>query len=672
MPRLPRSPRRQSDYSPALRLVMERAFAAFAPPPTLTVSEWADRERRLSPEASAEPGQWDTARTPYLRDIMDAVNDPAVTRIVVAKASQVGYSEALNNVLGYLISEDPGPVLIIQPSLEMAEAWSKDRLAPMLRDTPCLAGRVHSPLARDSSNTLRVKVFAGGRLSIVGANSPASLASRPVRVVIADEVDRFPISAGSEGDPLQLASKRQSTFWNRRTLLGSTPTLKETSVIWREWLASDQRRFLVPCFDCGHEQPLVWSGVKWDKTLEGRHLPSTAYYTCESCGAVWTDADRHDAVARGRWAATNPDVVGIAGFHVPGFLSPWLPLADIVSEFLAARRDASLLQVWENTTLGLPTEPQQESVEGSSLLRRGENYGPQSIPNAVQLLTAGVDVQADRLEVQIVGWGAYEESWVIRYEVLAGDPTQGHVWDLLDRVLAERYHTDAGRELRVRVTCVDSGGHHQHEVLVYCQQRRRRNVFPIKGIAGPRPIWPARVSRTKTNQHVWTTGVDSAKDTVYSRLRLSEPGQGYIHFPAGAPFDQEYFAQLTSEVVKTRYTHGRPFRVWELPRGKRNESLDTFGYALAGRHATRIPVLLPQRQPERKDEQLQEDEEYLGEESAPKNIEPETGPATRPPPPQHRDRDPNEYNSLFVESRQPRKNWIRDGGPLRGSWWDRR
>jgi phage terminase large subunit GpA-like protein len=224
MPRLARSPRPRSDeYSPALRQVMARVLAAYAPPPTLTVSQWSDRERRLSPEASAEPGQWDTSRTEYLRDVMDAVNDPAITRIVVAKASQVGYTECLNNILGYLIAEDPGPVLIIMPSLETAESWSKDRLAPMLRDTPCLADKVHSPLTRDSGNTLRQKVFTGGRLAVVGANSPSGLASRPVRVVVADEVDRFGVSAGSEGDPLALAAKRQLTFWNRLTLIGSTP-----------------------------------------------------------------------------------------------------------------------------------------------------------------------------------------------------------------------------------------------------------------------------------------------------------------------------------------------------------------------------------------------------------------------------------------------------------------
>ena len=222
------------------------------------MSQWADRERRLSPEASAEPGQWDTSRAEYLRGVMDAISDPTVTRVVVAKGSQVGYTECLGNIIGFHIDQDPAPILVVQPTVEMAEAWSKDRLAPMIRDTPCLAGKVQSPLTRDSGNTLRQKVFTGGRLAIVGANSPAGLASRPVRIVVADEVDRFPVSAGSEGDPLALASKRQGTFWNRKTLVGSTPTLKETSAIWREWLASDMRHYQVPCHACGQRKR--WCG----------------------------------------------------------------------------------------------------------------------------------------------------------------------------------------------------------------------------------------------------------------------------------------------------------------------------------------------------------------------------------------------------------------------------
>ena len=202
-------------------------------------------------------------------------------------------------------------------------------------------------------------------------------------------------------------------------------------MIWREWLASDMRHYQVPCHGCGHMQALVWANVRWDKTLEGRHLPKTAHYVCESCGVAWTDADRHDAVAKGEWVASNSDAAGVAGFHIPGLLSPWVALADIVQESLMSKNDPALLQLWTNTVLGEPFEPAQETVEGSSLLQRGENYGPQSVPDAVKLLTAGVDVQGDRIEVQIMGFGAFEETWAVRYEVVPGHPAQRQVWDLL-------------------------------------------------------------------------------------------------------------------------------------------------------------------------------------------------------------------------------------------------
>lgn len=591
MPRSMRSPRRRSPEitaapEEAVNRIASATLAAFRAPTTLTVSQWADAERYLSPEASAEVGRYDTSRAEYLRGLMDAINDPTVSRVVVAKSSQVGYTEALNNVVGYFIDQDPSPLLIVQPTVEMGEAWSKDRLAPMLRDTPCLAGKVSTATSRDSSNTLRMKTFPGGRLAIVGANSPAGLASRPVRVVLADEVDRWPVSAGSEGDPLALASKRQATFWNRKTLVGSTPTIKGTSVIWREFEASDMRKFFVPCPDCDHRQVLQWSGVKWDKSPAGKHLPTTACYTCESCGSIWGDSARQGAVSRGEWRATNEDgTPGTAGFHISVLMSPWITLADVVSEFLAARKDPALLQVFVNTALGEPFEEAREKVEGNALLSRGENYGPQSMPDAVRFLTAGVDVQGDRLEVQVIGWGAFEESWPIRYEVLPGDPAQQHVWTMLDDVLRAPYYREDGQELRVRATCIDTGGHHAHQVLVYCA--RRRGVLPIKGIAGPKAIFPPRASKTKTNHRVFMVGVDTAKDTIYARLRFAEPGAGFIHFPAAEAFNAEYFRQLTSEQVQTRYSEGRPYRVWMLPPGLRNEALDTMVYALAARVATR-------------------------------------------------------------------------------------
>jgi phage terminase large subunit GpA-like protein len=571
--------------------VVTRTLALLAPPPKWTISEWSDERRFLSPEASSEPGRWNTARAEYQRGVMDAISDHGVRTVVVMKGSQVGWTEILNNSVGYFMDQDPAPLLVIQPTIELAEAWSKERLAPMLRDTPVLRGKVHEARSRDSGNTIRVKIFPGGRMAIIGANAPAELASRPIRVVLADEVDRYPVSAGTEGDPMALAAKRQITFWNRKTLLGSTPVLASTSVINREFKKSDQRRFFIPCHACDHEQHLQWSNVRWDKSPEGKHMPETAHYVCENCGSVWDDIDRWDATKKGKWRATAVSPSGIVGFHIPGLLSPWLTLEDIAREFLAAKDDPELLQVWTNTILGEPWEAPSEKVDGKSLVNRGEAYTHQTVPAGVKILVAGVDVQGDRLELQIDGYGWNEETWAVRYEVLHGDPAQQQVWQDLDALLLERYASEEGRELRVRACCIDTGGHHGNQVHEFCNKRRARRVFPTKGAAGTRPIWPKRASKTKDKRNeVFLVGVDTGKDALYGRLKISKPGPGYQHFPAGHGYDEAYFDQLTSERVETRKKEGRPYRVWVLPAGKRNEALDTKVLAMAARHS--LPINL--------------------------------------------------------------------------------
>jgi phage terminase large subunit GpA-like protein len=322
------------------------ALSLLKPPPTLTVSQWADAHRVLSPEASSEPGRWSTARAEYQRGIMDAMSDPDVETVVVMKSAQVGWTEIVNNVVGFHIHQDPAPILVVQPTVEMAETWSKDRLAPMLRDSPVLREKVANPRARDSGNTLLHKGFAGGHLTMAGANSPAGLASRPIRLVLFDEVDRFGASAGAEGDPITLGRKRTTTFWNRKILMGSTPTTSGVSRIERAFLSSDRRRYHVPCPHCGHEQVLRWPRVKWP---EGR--PAEALYHCEDCGAGWSDAQRWRAVKMGRWIAEG-EFNGVAGFHINELASTWRKLAETVKDFLDAKDEPEMLKAWVNTALG--------------------------------------------------------------------------------------------------------------------------------------------------------------------------------------------------------------------------------------------------------------------------------------------------------------------------------
>ncbi len=318
------------DCLSVLERVERECKVVLRPPPRLTVSQWADEYRRLSPESAAEPGRWRTDRAPYQRGIMDAVNDPTVREIVVMKSAQVGWTEILGNIVGFHVDRDPAPILLIQPTLEMAEAWSKDRLAPMVRDTPALKGKIKDARSRDSGNTLLHKQFPGGHVTIAGANSPAGLASRPIRVVLCDEVDRYPPSAGTEGDPISLARKRSTTFWNRKLLMGSTPTVKDASRIEAAFLASDQRYFLVPCPHCGTEDRLRWQHVRWP---EGR--PEEAHYVCPHCGAVIEDTDKLRMLESGRWEAST-EFNGVAGFHLSELYSPWVTFGAMARAFTEA------------------------------------------------------------------------------------------------------------------------------------------------------------------------------------------------------------------------------------------------------------------------------------------------------------------------------------------------
>ncbi len=555
-------------------------LATLKPNPRLSLSEWADSKRILSREDSAEPGNWNTARAEYQRGIMDAVTDPSVDEVVVIKGTQIGWTAILGNAVGYYIDQDPAPILLVQPTVDLGRAWSKERLAPMLRDTPCLRGKVKEARARDSDTTNLYKQFDGGSLNIIGANAPSGLASRPIRIVIFDETDRFPISAGSEGDPMKLASKRQETFWNRKTLKGSTPTIKGFSPIERDYQKSDKRLFHVPCGHCGESQVLRWEQVKWDKSEDGEHLPETAHYGCEHCGVLWTDAERWKAVSKGEWIASAP-FRGVAGFHLNQFNSPWVKLESIVREFLEAKGRPELLQVWVNTVLGEVWEEQSETIAAAGLKTHIENYGPNDLSEGVHFATAGVDVQDNRLEVEIVGWGEGDESWGIQYEVLYGDPAQKTVWEALDELLLDRFWTIDGRLVRVRAACVDYRGHHGASVEAFCKKRFRRNIYAIGGQAGPRLIWPKRASKTKHKGTLFIVGVDTAKDAVYGRFKINDPGPGYCHFPDS--YDDEWFDQVTVERVATRYREGRPYRVWVKPKDARNEALDCRVYALAAR-----------------------------------------------------------------------------------------
>ena len=504
---------------------------------------------------------------------MDACGEPENREVVVMAGAQLGKSEAILNIIGYHIDNDPSPILVLQPSLDMAQSFSKDRVANgLLKSTPCLRNKVKDPRARDSGNTTLHKLFPGGSLTLVGANSPSGLASRPIRLVLCDEVDRYPASAGSEGDPVQLARKRAATFWNRKIIMVSTPTNKDNSRIEEAFEGSDQRDFHVPCKHCHKDQVLKWANVQWINKD-----PETASYECSDCAVLWTDSDRRWSIRNGKWIAGKP-FTGIAGFRISGLYSPWTPLSDGVRDFMSMRKNPEQLRVWTNTYLGESWEDQGETIDDYSLSTRREAYGDH-IPEEVVFITAGVDVQDDRLEVSYIGWGRDDESWVINHEVLYGDPSTPQLWTSLDSKLFTTYLTNDGRLLPIRATCVDSGGHFTNAVYSYCKKNYARRVFAIKGVGGEGKAIVGRPSKNNIGKCLlFPIGVNTAKDLLFARMRIKDEGAGYIHFHDD--LNDEYFRQLTAEKIVTKFVRGYKQRIFQKIR-PRNEALDCFVYALS-------------------------------------------------------------------------------------------
>lgn len=569
--------------------LLKAASKAIAPPQRLLPSEWAVQNFRLSPEASAEPGNYHWNRAPYQREMLDAIAHPDTKEVVVMASAQTGKSTIELILVGYLIDLAPCPMLWVAPTLEMAEATSKDRLAPMFRDSPCFKGKIKDPRSRDSGNTLLHKSYPGGQLVLAGANSPASLASRPIQVVLVDEADRFPLSAGTEGDPIALAKKRTTTFWNRMVITVSTPTVKGVSRIEKAWAGSDQRRFYVPCPHCGFEQSLSWDNLRYQGKGEldrPSNIPDVMYF-CGACGAGIEEHHKAEMLAAGYWQAGR-ESGGIVGFHLNELYSPWKSWHDVALDFEAAKSDPMQFQVWVNTSLGEPFEPDTRTrYDWENLLYRSEesDYSQGSVPAGVLFMTAGVDVQGDRLEVGIFGWGEGEECWLIGHYQVYGVPTDSAVWEKTEGLLNAQFDHPLGGKISVSRVFVDTG-FETHEV--YGQVRMRRNWFAVKGVAGDRPIvgkpslqevnW--RGERIKKGIKLYTVGIDKVKEVLLSRCRIDKPGPKYLHLPQDAGrFWCQGFAG--SEVRMQKHRNGHPYYVWETVQGVRNEPLDCAVYAFA-------------------------------------------------------------------------------------------
>lgn len=552
---------------------------ALRPPPTMTVSQWAEQYRYTSPEASSDRGKW--RNRPFQAEPMDCLSPSHPCHVVVLMmASQVMKTEIGLNWLGYIIHMDPGPALFVYPKGDATDMFSKDRLAPMLRDTPVLKGRVADARARNSDNTIESKRFTGGQISIVSPNSPTNLAGRPIRYLFCDEVDRYKASSGTEGDPITLAMQRTSEFsWNYKALLASSPTIKG-SKIEQEYEASDQRKPYVPCPlpECGEFQVLYFDRLEWP---EGK--PKEAAYRCVKCQQLIPSHKQPLMLARGEWRATNP-ASDIPGFWISQMYSTRKTWGDLAREFLKAKKDPENLKAFTNTVLAQPWEDQHEKkIDHHALAGRCEHYSV--LPPEVAVLTLGVDTQDNRLEASLWGWGRDEESWSFRHFIIPGDPDKPDVWRALDAILTDEYEHESGLTLRIAACCIDSAGGHEASVYRFTKERNSRRVWATKGRAGEHPVWPRKISRGgKERAPLYLVGVDAAKNTIYSRLTIQERGPGYVHFPNSVEHGPEFFEQLTSERKHFRYRNGYRISEWRKDAGVRNEVLDCAVYAYAALH----------------------------------------------------------------------------------------
>lgn len=559
--------------------------------PKTPVSEWADSYRMLA-QGAAEPGRWHTSRAPYQKDIMDAFTAKGVHRVIVKSCSQVGKSDIMNNVIGRFAHLDPCTMMMIQPTLADGEDFSKSRIQPMIEATKVLKRIFRESKSRSSSNTIMSKYFTGGRLIIAGANAPSGLASRPIRILLCDEVDRFPDSAGAEGDPVDLAAKRTTTYWNRLIGLFSTPTIKDASRIDDEYMTGTQEEWQHQCPNCKEWHLLAHRQMVTDHETSHRQnkkhvFVKSVHWVCPDCGFKFSESEMRNAPQK--FISQNPDAfrTDTRSYFVNCWTSPWLTWDRVMKEWLEAEGDPEREKVVYNTRFGESYERKGEFEGPEMFLERRERYEAE-LPDGVLLLTAAVDVQDNRLEYEVCGWGEGEECWGIVKGIILGVPDTPAPWRQLDMQLERRYYFKNGVSLVVARTFIDSGGHYTNEVYRYCLTHFARQRIAIKGSSTPGvPVLHKYAKQSlgrKLTVPVILLGTDSGKQYVMDRLSIEVPGPKYFHFPDAeeAGYDEIYFKGLISEQRVPRKKNGRIVWQWEvIARDKRNEPLDLRVYNLA-------------------------------------------------------------------------------------------
>ena len=554
----------------------------------MLVSEWAEKNIILPGESGAERGPWRNSRAPYQVEVMDALVQPGIETIVIIAGSQTGKTAIILNMKMYIIDQDPGPILYVQPTKDTVKDFSIRRVAPMIAQCPVVAQKVAEARSRDKSNSLFMKEFPGGSLAMTGANSPAELASRPIRWLFLDEVDRFPASAGTEGDPIKLATARTKTYKSRKVItMVSSPT-DEHSKIEERYSRGTQEDWRKKCPGCGEYTHLVWEQLKYDfeeyRDREGKKQFTVKWvrWECPHCKERYKENEM--LRAPGKWVVNNPLAKKVRSFRFSALSSPWVNWEDVVQEYLEAGKDETLLKPFYNTTLGVVYKKQLDT-DGmpETLYKRREIYDDTDVPKGALVLTMGVDAQVNRLEYEIVGWGYDDESWGIQRGMIMGRPELPAVWKELDKLLDKEWTVEGSAiRLKIAVTFVDSG-YKTEEVYKECLKREGKRVFPIKGEDGQgRPY--CYLSKTKQSQNLFIIGVDTGKEAIQSAAGEKDPGPLYCHWPVDPMrgYDLDYFKGLFSEKAQVHTRNGKSVMVWEKVTSDRNEPLDCRNYARAG------------------------------------------------------------------------------------------
>lgn len=573
--------------------------AGARPDPKLQLSEWADKHRVLSTKSSPEPGLWRTARTPYLREIMDSLTAKSRwERVVFMKGSQVGATECGNNWIGYVVHLAPGPMLVVQPTEQMAKRNSKQRIAPLIQDSPILRTLVRSAKERDSGNTILAKEFLGGILVLAGANSATQLRSMAAKYLFLDEVDAYPPNLDREGEPCDLAIARTSNFREKKILIASTPTVAGRSRIETFFAQSDQNFFYLPCPRCGRFITLLAEQLSWSVTRSHE-----AAYRCQECEGEIFDHEKTAMLEAGEWRATAAGDGVTRGFHLSSYYSPvgWLSWTQIVRQQDKAQSSPEKLQTFYNTVLGIPWADQGEVPDVDRLFERREYYAIGEVPEGGLILTAGVDVQRDRLEIEIVAWGRDRQSWSVDYRVYEGNTNQPQVWRHAAELLDEEFPSAYGGNLRIQKMAVDSG-FNTMRVYEWVRKMGSQRVMAVKGenhahisafVGNPTFIEMTPGGRTlRGGVRLWPVNTSIGKEELYRCLRLAAPDlaagegwpAGYCHFPR---YGKEFFEQLCAEQLITHTLAGRTTTKWEKRRD-RNEALDCRIYARAAAATFRL------------------------------------------------------------------------------------